>query len=372
MRVIVDARTVYSPVRRGTGKNLIDLYRAMAALKPEWSFQMLHRQRPPSDDPFKAYSNVSAHAVDIKGDRWNLWEQVRLPLAALQGKASVLHSPANTAPAVSIVPLVMTIHDLIPLEGRDSAEARAWKANVVRGAKRARRVITPSAYTQRLLSERLQIPPEKIVVNHWAQDRACRRVTDPQEIERVCARYGLAGGQAYIFGFAAADPRKNTARIIEAWAGLQPALRSQFPLLLVGLQEPALTQMRHYAENVAPGGGWHLSAFAAEEDMPALMSGATMLCYPSLSEGFGLPVLDAFACGTVVVTSNTTSLPEVAGDAAVLVNPADVSAIRAAIEQVATDAGLRDRLRARGYERLQAFSWDRCARTAADTLEAAA
>ena len=73
MLVVVDARTVYSPVRRGTGKNLIDLYRGLATLKPEWSFQMLHRQRPPSDDPFKAYSNVSARAVDIKGDRWNLW-----------------------------------------------------------------------------------------------------------------------------------------------------------------------------------------------------------------------------------------------------------------------------------------------------------
>jgi glycosyltransferase involved in cell wall biosynthesis len=112
--------------------------------------------------------------------------------------------------------------------------------------------------------------------------------------------------------------------------------------------------------------------FAAEEDLPALLSGATALCYPSISEGFGLPVLDAFACGTPVITSNSTSLPEVAADAALLVDPTDVSAIRRAIEQVSASADLRRTLRERGTRRLQDFSWDRCAHTAAQALASAA
>ena len=112
--------------------------------------------------------------------------------------------------------------------------------------------------------------------------------------------------------------------------------------------------------------------FADEADLPALLSGATALCYPSLSEGFGLPVLDAFACGTPVITSNSTSLPEVAGDAALLVDPADAGAIRAAIEQVSASADLRQSLRERGRRRLEDFSWDRCAHTAAQTLASAA
>src|SRR5690606_37065079 len=98
MRVAVDARTVYSPVRRGTGKNLIDLYRRVARLHPDWSFLMVHRQRPVVNDPFRGESNVEAVAADIPGDRWHLWQHVRLPLTARRWRASVLHAPANTAP----------------------------------------------------------------------------------------------------------------------------------------------------------------------------------------------------------------------------------------------------------------------------------
>lgn len=112
--------------------------------------------------------------------------------------------------------------------------------------------------------------------------------------------------------------------------------------------------------------------FAAEADIPALLSGATALCYPSLSEGFGLPVLDAFECGTPVITSSTTSLPEVTGDAGLLVDPTDVEAIRAAMHRLACEPALAEELRARGRERLKQYSWDRCAATAAGVLAAAA
>ena len=371
MRVVIDARTVYSGVRRGTGKNLVDLYRTMARLRPGWTFYMLHRQNVAVDDPFAECANVHAEVVEMKGDRWNLWEQVRLPVAAVARRASALHSPANTAPAVPMVPLVMTVHDLIPLESDDTAAARAWRANVSAAAQRARRILTPSSYTRTLLTERLAIPPEKIVVNHWAPDNGCRRVDDPGEITRVRTRYGLGQDERYVFGFGAADPRKNTPRLIEAWAGLPRSLRAQLGLVVGGLQGSALADATRQAAALAPDGGWHVSGFVPEADLPALLTGATLLCYPSLSEGFGLPVLDAFACGTPVVTSNTTALPEVAGDAAVLVDPADVAAIRDGIARVANDPAVQDLLRIRGHERLKEFSWERCAETAAVALEEA-
>ena len=115
-----------------------------------------------------------------------------------------------------------------------------------------------------------------------------------------------------------------------------------------------------------------ITGFADEKDIAALLSGAVALCYPSLSEGFGLPIVDAFACETPVITSATTSLPEIAGDAALLVDPRNTDAIRGALETLLMNPRLREQLRARGRERLGAFSWDRCARTTARVLEEAA
>jgi glycosyltransferase involved in cell wall biosynthesis len=372
MRIAVDARTVYSPARRGTGKNLVDLYRRVARLRPDWTFLMFHRMPVVEDDPFRAEPNIIQRAIEIRGDRWDLWEQVRLPLAAARARASVLHAPANTAPRNPLVPLVVTIHDLIPVDMGMSDIVRAWSLKVGRAARNARRIITPSQFTKDRIVNHFRIPADKIVVNHWAPDSGCRRVDEPTVIEQARTRMGLAPGQPYIFGFGAEDPRKNTMRIIEAWAGLDAALRSRLGLLLIGLQEPALTDARERARTLAPDGNWSLMPFVDEEQLSALMSGATAVCYPSLSEGFGLPVLDAFVCGAPVITSNSSSLPEVAGDAALLVDPTDVSAIRSAMERLAVDDDLRTSLRARGYERVRQFTWDRCAQRAADVLGNAA
>jgi glycosyltransferase involved in cell wall biosynthesis len=372
IRIAVDARTVYRACRRGTGKNLIDLYRNLARLRPGWRFVLFHQLAAP-EDPFAGAGRVERRQIDIRGgDRLNLWEQVRLPLAARLTGADVLHCPANTGARWSPVPLVLTVHDLIPLEmDPDSATARRWGAKVAAAARRARRVLTPSQYSKEQLVRRLGVSPSKVRVNYWAPDGACRRVADPAAWNRARRRYGLPDDQPYVLGFGAEDPRKNTRRILEAWAGLPARLRATFALLLVGIQETVLAEYRRLAAELSLTPDCSLQGFAGEQDLPALMSGAAALCYPSLSEGFGLPILDAFTCGTAVLTSNVTSLPEVAGDAAVLVNPRSASAIRAGLEQLLGDERLRADLVARGSERVKEFTWDRTAATAAATLEEA-
>jgi glycosyltransferase involved in cell wall biosynthesis len=372
MRVAVDARTVYSPVRRGTGKNLIDLYRRVARQQPGWSFLMIHRNAG-VDDPFHDEPNIEAVAVDMPGDRWHLWEHVRLPLTARAWKADVLHAPANTAPRRSLVPLVVTIHDLIPLDtAADPATARRWEREVGYGARRARRIITPSAYTRARIIDHFGVPGDRIVVNPWAPDTSAVRVEDEAEHDRVRRRYGLADRQPYVLAFGASDPRKNTQRILDAWVAMGAGARRQAALLVVGIQGPILDEWRRAMASRLPEGNWSLMGFADEADMPALLSGALAVCYPSLSEGFGLPVLDAFACGTPVITSTVTSLPEVAGDAALLVDPTDTAAIGRAMADLIARPDLADSLRERGRRRLALYSWDRCARTVAETLTAAA
>jgi glycosyltransferase involved in cell wall biosynthesis len=368
--VAVDARQVYRTHRRGTGKNLIDLYRSLARLRRSWTFVMLHDDAA-IDDPFAEFPNIRHCAIRMRGYRWNLWQQVRLPLSAHMAAADVLHCPANTAPRFPLVPLVVTVHDLIPLEPLSGQPpARAWVRNVGRAAHKAKAVITPSDYSKAQIVKQFAVPPEKVTVNRWAPDGKCRKVTDPQELLRVRHKYGLGPDQSYVLGYGASDPRKNTARILEAWAGLPSDVRACHALLLVGVQGAALTAFRKQALDVGlPESIVH--GFADEADLPALLSGAKLLCYPSLVEGFGLPILDAFVCETAVLTSTTSSLPEVASDAALLVDPTETSAIRSGLYQLLVSEETRSALIARGKQRVKSFTWDRCGERVAQVLEQA-
>src|SRR5260221_8086707 len=115
MRIAIDARTAYAKTRRGVGNTLVDLYTPLAVMRPDWEFSMFH-QTEPADDPFAACPNIRRRQIDIRGDRFDLWENVRLPLAAFAARATVLHCPANTGPAKNPCPMVLTLHDMIPLE----------------------------------------------------------------------------------------------------------------------------------------------------------------------------------------------------------------------------------------------------------------
>jgi glycosyltransferase involved in cell wall biosynthesis len=371
MRIAVDARTIYSPRRRGTGKNLIDLYTTLASLRRDWEFLMLH-QAPTEIDPFARVPNVHRQRIDIWGDRVNAWQDIRLPIAAWAAGATVLHCPANTAPYASRTPIVLTIHDLIPLEiDPESTVTRRWITRVGRSARRARQILTPSDYTRTALVARMGVDHGRVTVNHWAPDRGLRPA-DASTIADVRARYGLPSDASYLLAFGAEDPRKNTTGIIEAWARVPDEIRRTARMLIVGIQPTSLPRLSAFAQARVRDASCLLHGFAAEDDIAPLLSGATALCYPSRHEGFGLPVVDAFACGTPVITSRTTSLPEVAGDAALLVDPEDVDDIAEALIRVLSCDRLRDHLRDAGRRRLPLFSWERCARTAAAALEAAA
>jgi glycosyltransferase involved in cell wall biosynthesis len=371
MRIAVDARAVFARTRRGTGKNLVDLYSTLASQQPVWDFVMFH-QLDAGGEPFAGLPNVRHVAIDLRGDRWNAWQDVRLPLAARAVDATVLHCPANTAPWLSLTPVVLTIHDLIPLEAApDTPATRHWVKRVRRSARRARRIITPSNYSRHAIVLTTGVPDARITVNYWAPDRRSSRIEDEDAIMTVRRKYQIPDSLRYVLAFGAADTRKNTAGIIEAWSRVAPEARRDAVLLFVGLQPAALERFTALAAERVPDRSCLLRGFAAEEDMAALTTGALALCYPSRSEGFGLPVLDAFVCGTPLITSTSTSLPEVAGDAALLVDPDAPEQIAGALTQLLVSEAERQRLRAAGFSRLTLFSWERCARTVGQVFEAA-
>jgi glycosyltransferase involved in cell wall biosynthesis len=366
LRVAVDARQVYRANPRGIGKMLRLMLHHLAAARPGWDFRLFHQSDSPAEPFPDRLSNLVPRKIDMPGDRFDLWEQVRLPLAA-QG-TDLLYCPANTGPQWPMRRLVLTVHDLIPLEldpgGRESA---AWGRRVARAARNAHRIHAISTHTARQLTTILAVSPEKIDVIPNGLDPRFTRVTDPAVIGAVRVKYGVAD-HPFVLVFGAADPRKNTRRVLEAWAALPSWLRERFFLLVVGMQDAAMPAFRQLATELLPSGGWQLRGFANEEDLPALLSAAELLCYPSLAEGFGLPVLEAFGCGTAIVTSNTTSLPEVAGDAALLVDPTDTSALARALQDVLSDDRSRAEIASRGLIRAKAFTWGRIADQMADLI----
>ena len=373
MRIAVDARQIYRRERRGIGKTLVQLYSTLARRRPEWRFRLLH-QDAVSVPQVTATPNVTPVRVDLPGlNRFDAWEQALLPVLAWAGRADVLHAPANTGPRTSVVPVVLTVHDLIPVELAPTApDTLAWLAKVRRAAGRARRVVTVSEYSKSQLVGLLGLAPGKVAVVPWAADPELVRVTDPTALDLVRAKFGLRPGERYVFGFGAADPRKNTDRLIRAFAGLPAGVKNEVRLVLVGIQPQALGAFRNLADGLGLGERCLLHGFTAEADLPGLLSGAAVLGFPSRTEGFGLPILDAFVCGVAVLTGDRSSLPEVAGDAALLVDAGDDGAVRDGLLNLLTDENLRTDLVRRGFARAGLYSWDRTAEAVAAVFEAVA
>jgi glycosyltransferase involved in cell wall biosynthesis len=371
LAVAVDARTAYAP-QRGIGKTLVSTYEALARIRPGWSFSMLYRERREAD-PFPGHCRIAARRIRLPEYRWNLWQRLGLPLTSRMLRADVLHCPANSGPPRPLVPMVLTVHDLIPLRlAPESPKTEHWLRQVKSAALAARCVTTPSEFSKSDLVHYLGIAPEKIVVNPWAPDPLCHPPEDPDRVRSVAQKYGLYPDQRYVLGFGGIDPRKNTRRILEAYARLPRATRCDVQLAVLGIRQPLLAQLEELARELRVEGTCRLHGYIADEEMISLLGGATVMCFPSLCEGFGLPVLDAFACGTAVLASNTTSVPEVAGDAALLIEPQDTAAITDGLCRLLDDEAFRRTLAWRGRERAKRFTWNACAERLASAMEEAA
>jgi alpha-1,3-rhamnosyl/mannosyltransferase len=191
-------------------------------------------------------------------------------------------------------------------------------------------------------------------------------VTALHAARREC---GVETDRPMVLAFGGIDPRKNTRRILQAWQSMGNERRCGAVLVVIGMQEPLLGQLGADFRELVQSGECRLVGYVGEEHFAALLGGCEVLCYPSLSEGFGLPVLDAFASRTAVLTSRVTSIPEVAGDAAHYVEPYCVESIASGLAVLLQDDDLRGELIEKGSDRVRDFSWERCASIFAQVLE---
>jgi glycosyltransferase involved in cell wall biosynthesis len=284
-------------------------------------------------------------------------EQTLLPAAARRAGVDLLHSPANTMPAVSPGRTVTTIHDVIHArfpETHTGVLARGLAALVKLSIARADRLIAISEATRRDLVELLGADPDRVDV--VPNGPGLEVVADPTPEAALRAKLDL-GEAPLVLSVSAKRPHKNLARLVEAIAQIDGAV-----LVVPGYANPHEDELRALARRLGVDERVRFTGWTSDADLEGLYRAARVMAFPSLMEGFGLPVLEAMRRGTPVACSNTSSLPEVAGDAAVLFDPESVDGIRDAVASLLRDEPLREALAAKGYERARQFSWERAAR----------
>lgn len=370
-RIGLDARTLTAERPRGTGRNLLDAYRHVSALRPEWKFHLYH-QRPLSPPVRAAHpevwerNNVVMREIELRGDRLDAWFQLRLPMAAWWDRLDLLHFPANLAPAWCPVPFVLTVHDLVPLlrpEELSPEARRAFHRGLQRGIRRAAHVVTPSVATRDDLCREFDVPPERVSVVPWAADaRLAKEFSLGVPSLRVQAlRDAYQLSQRWLLSFGGGTPRKNAAGTIAAFARLPAELRTNLNLVLLGCEpEPVRQRLEALAHELGVARQVRTLGFVPHAELPAFFSGAAALVIASFCEGFGLPVLDAFAAGVPVVASSSSSLPEVAGAAAEFCDPDEPANIAVAIRRALEPARTAE-LVAAGHARSSLFTWEQTA-----------
>lgn len=326
---------------------------------------------------FPARSNLEERWTPVPATWFErLSQRYELPRVEWFTRFDVLFAPNFVPPPTGTRRLVLTVHDLAFKRFRETAPLATsrWLERMDRALHQAAEIIVVSEATKRDLLELYPVDPERVAVVHHGVDHERFRPPSREEIERVRQRFGIDG--PYVLFLGGIEPRKNLTALVEAYASLPDDTRPT--LVVAGASVPwnpegrdlLNTALRRLPDAVRRR--VVLTGYLAGPSKVALLGGAEALVFPSLYEGFGFPVIEAMACGTPVLTSNISSLPEVAGGAALLVDPLDTESIAKGMRDLMEDRQLRGRLRERGLARAARFTWKETARRTAEVLHRAA
>lgn len=375
MRVLISGWFLQYPAT-GTGQYAGEILRYLSRVRPNWTIGVA----VPADRALPLPDGVEPVRVPLPRlpiDFQKLWfEQVALPRAAAYWRAERLFVPYWAPPLRAPAPLIVTVHDLIPLlfpEYRASLSARLYTALVRAATPGAAHILTDSEASRRDILQRLRVPPERVTAVPLGVSERFTPRPDPVEDARVRNRYDLP--PAYVLYLGGFDRRKNIETLLAVYTWAQEAIGDNFPLVIAGRLPEGSSRL--FVDPRPLARAWGIEDVVrtigpvAEEDKPALYRGASAFLYPSRYEGFGLPVLEAMACGVPVVASEIPALVELVGDAAYLIPPEDARGMAGALISVLVDPALERTLRERGPRRAAAFSWIACAQRTAEVIEGA-
>ena len=313
---------------------------------------------PGPDRCLEDTSNV--HIIEIEGNFYPTWEQISLPKVANEVGVELLHCTSNTAPIRCDIPLILTLHDIIFLEPRDKQNKSLYqnlgwfyrRMVVPRILKKCRRIITVSEFEQNNIISKLGLPRKQVAMIYNGYNNWFRPMEDT---DCVFAKYMAERG--YLFFLGNTDPKKNTERTLIAYSKYLERSSVKRKLLMADLDRHYLNDIieRNHIENILSH--IEMPGYIVNTDLPYVYSAAFAFLYTSLRESFGIPLLEAMACGTPVVTSDTSSMPEIAGPDAILVNPESADEICEQLLRLENDKAFYHQQVEMGLQRAKLFSW---------------
>lgn len=368
MRIGIDARStqVVKEKYRGIGRYTLNLINALARIDESNQYHLYINGLWPCDigTPADNFCLDSGMAWPLFSRSRFLEWQVRAPADLRARRFDVFHFTfSQNVPLLKSGPIVVTVHDLISIIFREHYRHNKLRPLFdwmwTKATKKADRIIAVSESTKRDIIEYLDVPEDKIKVVYEAADPIYGPVTE-DEVESAKKRFKING--SYIMYVGGMDPRKNLEGLLDAYRRLPTDLSREHKLVVVGRLDQWYPEIEKLISEFGLRERVIFTGFVPDEMLVALYNGASVFVLPSLYEGFGLPLLEAMSCRTPVVCSNAASIPEVIGDAALMVDPRDVDGLAAAIERALTDSELREDLREKGFKRAKSFSWEKTAR----------
>ncbi len=306
------------------------------------------------------------------------WEQIELPKAAYREGCDVLHCTSNTGPLFCKVPLVTTLHDIIYLESISLFKRQGtWYqklGNMYRRyfvppvIKKSKKVITVSNYERNRINKYFGFKDNRLTAIYNGVGEHFKRVTQPKTLAAIKEEFNLPDN--FFFFLGNTDPKKNTIGVLRAFADFNKTYPGKYHLVMLDYDEQELRRILHSINAIEVRALIHLTGYVPNEKLPALISQSTIFLYPSLRESFGIPILEGMACGVPVITSNTSSMPEVAGEeAALIIDPFNPQEIANAMRNLVEDKMLAKVLAEKGIERAKDFSWKAMAQNVLELYE---
>ncbi|HWS01217.1 MAG TPA: glycosyltransferase family 1 protein [Prolixibacteraceae bacterium] len=322
----------------------------------------------PDEDDQLIKENANFRIVRLKGGFYPFWEQLALPMAAKKAGCQLLHCTSNTAPVFSSIPLIVTLHDIIYMESSYLKIIRgtgSWyqklgnayrKLFVPLVIKRSSRIITVSDFEKERIGQYFGIADSKrLSAVYNGVSEHFKPVTDDNELIRISKKYDLP--DRYFFFLGNTDPKKNTRGMLKAYSDFLIQTRSDIKLVMLDYEQGELNKLLDDIGDRDLISRIKLTGYVVNTDLPSIYCLSEAFIYPSLRESFGIPMLEAMACGTPVITSNTSSMPEVAGDAALFTDPYKPEEITEAMIRITNDQQLRSELIKKGFVQAAKFSW---------------
>ena len=314
----------------------------------------------------------NVHVIEIGGNIYPIWEQITLPKAVSELKLDLLHCTSNTAPIRCSVPLVLTLHDIIFMEPRDKSnkslyQNMGWlyrRLVVPRILKKCKYIITVSDFERNNIITKLGIPSERMVMIYNGYNEWFKPLKD---LDMKYRKYIKESG--YFFFLGNTDPKKNTERTLIAYSKYLELSEVKRKLLMADLDKSYLDDIivKNHIENIYPN--IQMPGYIVNSDLPYIYNNAFAFLYTSLRESFGIPLLEAMACGTPVITSNTSSMPEIGGRNAILINPESPGEIAQMMIKLEKDRDFYDQQKELGIKRAKLFSWRQTAEQLLEVYE---